>query len=138
LLSPEAVGDYEPEIPPIGYVEATRPLPTSSTSPTTASNSSYPSNVALGYKIALEKGYSEAEWNCLYILGMRESGWNHLAKNKSSGAYGIPQSLPASKLDTHGDRHDPEVQIRWFIDYVKNRYGTACKALQFSYTNNWY
>ena len=95
-------------------------------------------NILLGQQIASTKGIVGPEWECLYQLGMRESGWNHLAKNKTSGAYGIPQSLPASKLDTYGDRHDPAVQIRWFIDYVFARYGTSCKALSFQVAHNWY
>lgn len=95
-------------------------------------------NVALGQQIALKRGISGQEWDCLYDLGMRESGWNHTAKNKTSGAYGIPQSLPASKMATHGDIHSPAVQIEWMIDYVFNRYETSCKALKFQISANWY
>lgn len=95
-------------------------------------------NVLLGQQIALENGIYGEEWECLYTLGMRESGWNHLAKNKTSGAFGIPQSLPASKLDTYGDRNDPSVQIRWFIDYVSQHYQDSCNALKHSYALNWY
>jgi hypothetical protein len=69
---------------------------------------------------------------------MNESGWYHLAKNKESGAFGIPQSLPASKLDSYGDRYSPEVQIRWMIDYVFQRYGTACNAYSWQVAHHWY
>lgn len=95
-------------------------------------------NVALGKQIAKENGVEGEQWECLYQLGMRESGWNHEATNPTSGAYGIPQSLPANKMASHGDIDDPQVQIRWFLDYVESRYGTACNALQFQITNNWY
>ena len=95
-------------------------------------------NVILGRRIALEQGIFGKEWECLYDLGIRESNWNHLAVNKSSGAFGIPQSLPAEKIATHGNIYDPEVQIKWFVDYVRDRYETSCKALAFQLRNNWY
>lgn len=62
---------------------------------------------------------------------MKESGWKETAENKTSHALGIPQAYPASKLDTYGDRKKPETQIRWFINYVEERYSTPCNALQF-------
>ena len=67
-------------------------------------------------------------------------GWNAAAENPSSGAYGIPQSLPGSKMATHGSdwRTNPETQIRWGIDYIKGRYGTPCGAWAHSEANNWY
>lgn len=95
-------------------------------------------NVHLGQQVALERGIEGREWECLYQLGMRESGWNHLAVNISSGAFGIPQALPASKLDAYGDRNDPAVQIRWMIDYIFKRYITSCRALSFQIANKWY
>ena len=98
-------------------------------------NATRQGNIALGQFLALEAGIN---WPCLYELGMRESGWNNIALNKASGAYGIPQSLPASKLDTYGDRHDPEVQIRWMIDYLKSRYGGSCQAIAWHDIKNWY
>ena len=133
----------EPQETHIAYVQATREIPVKiipkpSNSPVIARKVSNQDNVALGKELALKAGHSETQWQCLYTLGMRESGWNHLAKNKSSGAYGIPQSLPASKLDTFGNRHDPTVQILWFLSYVKSRYGNPCIALQHSFSHNWY
>ena len=95
-------------------------------------------NVALGERLARLRGYSDTDWVCLYNLGMRESGWNHLADNPTSTAFGIPQSLPGTKMLTHGDMYSPEVQIRWFLDYVKSRYGTPCAAYKFQVANNWY
>lgn len=96
-------------------------------------------NVALGYQIALTRGIIGQEWSCFHDLGMRESGWDNTIYNRSgSGAFGIPQALPASKLDAYGDRHDPSVQIMWMIDYVFGRYGTFCKALNFQVKNDWY
>lgn len=95
-------------------------------------------NVDLGKRIGEEKGIIGKQWDCFYGLGMEESGWKHTADNPTSTAYGIPQALPGSKMKTHGDIHDPEVQIRWMIDYVKGRYGTMCQAYHFQLSHNWY
>lgn len=96
-------------------------------------------NIVLGESLARAAGYSNADWACLYELGMNESGWDHTIWNRSgSGAFGIAQSLPASKYDSYGDRNSPLVQIRWFLDYVKNRYKTPCAADKFQIANNWY
>ena len=95
-------------------------------------------NVVLGKIIASQNGIIGNEWECLYQLGIRESGWNNTATNPTSGAYGIPQSLPASKMASHGDIHDPTVQIEWMIDYVFSRYGTSCNADRFQRVNGWY
>ena len=71
---------------------------------------------------------------------MRESEWVITATNPSSGAYGIPQALPTSKLATAGSdwRTNPVTQIRWGLDYVKGRYGTPCAAWSFKSANGWY
>lgn len=90
-------------------------------------NSRVALNLILGEKIALEENMN---WECLYKLGMAESGWDERRVNTSSGAFGIPQALPAKKLDTYGDRYDPEVQIRWMIDYIERVYKTSCNAYQ--------
>lgn len=82
----------------------------------------------------------EKQYSCLYILWQRESRWNPLAENKSSGAYGIPQALPGSKMAKAGDDWliNPLTQVKWGLGYISGRYGTACTALQHSYDYNWY
>jgi hypothetical protein len=78
---------------------------------------------------------------CLVALGSRESGWNHRIFNRGgSGAYGIPQSLPGAKMASHGRdwRTNPATQIRWFMDYCKGRYGSACAANAFQASHGWY
>lgn len=84
----------------------------------------------------------EAEWGCLYNLWMGESGWNELAENPSSGAYGIPQALPADKLASAGSdwRTNPLTQVDWGLQYIQERYGTPCQAWSFWQSNNphWY
>jgi uncharacterized protein YabE (DUF348 family) len=84
-------------------------------------------NVQLGQQIAAEMGYTGADFQCIYQVFQRESGWNHLAGN-ASGAYGIPQALPGSKMGP-GWQTDPAVQIRWGINYMK-RYGGPCGTWQ--------
>ena len=78
-----------------------------------------------------EFGFDESQFGCLDQLWMGESGWRYTAENSSSGAYGIPQSLPGSKMATvAGDwRTNPVTQIRWGLAYIKRSYGTPCGAL---------
>lgn len=76
-------------------------------------------------------GWSDGQWSCLEQLWTGESGWNYKATNASSGAYGIPQSLPASKMASAGAdyRDNPVTQITWGMQYVKSSYGSPCNAL---------
>lgn len=85
-------------------------------------------------------GWSEYDFECLVKLWNKESGWNPNAHNKSSGAHGIPQSLPASKMASEGTDYytNGKTQIRWGLKYIKNRYGTPAKAWAHSQKVNWY
>ena len=76
-------------------------------------------------------GFDEGQFGCLVTLWTGESDWNFRATNPSSGAYGIPQSLPASKMATVGAdyRDNPVTQIKWGLQYIKDAYGTPCNAL---------
>lgn len=73
---------------------------------------------------------------CRWNIIQRESGWNSYAINKSSGACGLVQALPCKKLGC--DLGDVECQLRWFDEYVKERYGGACQAWSFWQKNHWY
>jgi hypothetical protein len=97
-------------------------------------------NRALGYRMLLDFGYGPEDWPALDALWTRESGWNHLAVNPRSGAYGIPQSLPAYKMAVIGDdwRTNPETQILWGLAYIAARYGTPDVAWAHSERVNWY
>lgn len=75
-------------------------------------------------------------WESWELLGTKESGWNPYAINSSSGACGIPQSLPCSKMEC--ERWDYECQIKWMANYIENRYGNPTKALTFHFEKNWY
>jgi hypothetical protein len=77
-----------------------------------------------------EFGFDDSQWSCLDNLWHGESGWNYRAENSSSGAYGIPQSLPGSKMASVAAdwRTNPVTQIRWGLGYIKSSYGTPCGA----------
>lgn len=81
-----------------------------------------------------------SQFSCLDILWDRESGWRTAAENRSSGAYGIPQALPGSKMASAGDdwRTNPVTQVKWGLRYIEGRYGSACNALQHFYNVGWY
>ena len=87
-----------------------------------------------------EFGWGEKQFGCLETLWFRESNWNHKATNPTSGAYGIPQSLPGRKMATFGDdwKTNPVTQIKWGANYIEKRYDTPCDALDFFYDRNWY
>jgi len=86
------------------------------------------------------RGWDYNQFSCLVKLWERESNWRWNATNRSSGAYGIPQSLPASKMASAGAdwRTNPETQILWGLGYIDGRYGSPCAALLHSDINNWY
>ena len=97
-------------------------------------------NLALGKKMAAAYGWTGAQWNALYALWNRESGWRTTATNPSSGAYGIPQSLPASKMASAGAdwRTNPATQIAWGLRYIKGRYGSPAAAWAHETRFGWY
>jgi hypothetical protein len=99
------------------------------------------SNRALGQQMAADiYGWDGDQWACLETLWAHESGWRITAGNKSSGAYGIPQALPGSKMAKYGDdwRTNPATQIQWGLAYIKGRYGTPCGAWSHFLDTNWY
>lgn len=92
------------------------------------------SNREIGQQMAAQKGWTGNQWLCLEKLWTNESNWNHQVANyQGSGAYGIPQSLPASKMASHGADYltNPRTQIAWGLDYISTRYSTPCGALSF-------
>ncbi len=99
-------------------------------------------NQAIARLLAAPYGWSAGnEWDSLVKLWNQESGWNNKAKNPSSGAYGIPQALPESKLPAAGQESggsDPAAQISWGLSYIKQRYGSPSGAWAHEQANNWY
>ncbi|WP_342774931.1 transglycosylase SLT domain-containing protein [Nonomuraea longispora] len=94
--------------------------------------------IALGHVV--QRSWNLKEFRCLDNLWTKESNWNHRARNRSSGAYGIPQALPAGKMRGAGSdwRSNPETQIRWGLAYIKGRYGRPCGAWGHFRSHNWY
>lgn len=90
--------------------------------------------------IAQEYGWSEKQFGCLVTLWNRESNWRAAARNRSSGATGIPQALPGRKMATFGSdwKTNPVTQIKWGASYIAKRYDTPCGALSHSHSRGWY
>jgi hypothetical protein len=85
-------------------------------------------------------GWSGSQFGCLVSLWNRESHWQINAANPSSGAYGIPQALPGSKMASAGPdwRTNAETQIKWGLGYIQDRYGSPCGAWGHSLAHGWY
>ena len=94
---------------------------------------------SIARQLLAARGWS-GQFGCLNSLWQRESGWNSRAMNPSSGAYGIPQALPGSKMASAGAdwRTNPATQIRWGLSYIASRYGTPCGAWAHSQSHGWY
>lgn len=75
-------------------------------------------------------GWGAKQFTCLDSLWTRESHWNYKARNRKSGAHGIPQALPATKMEIIGSdwRTNPVTQITWGLHYINLRYETPCRA----------
>jgi murein DD-endopeptidase MepM/ murein hydrolase activator NlpD len=89
---------------------------------------------------AEDYGWGDDQFGCLVSLWDKESGWSHTASNPSSGAYGIPQSLPGSKMSSAGEDWETNAatQISWGLDYIAQVYGTPCGAWGHSQATDWY
>ncbi|MEU7149724.1 CHAP domain-containing protein [Streptomyces sp. NPDC045456] len=96
-------------------------------------------NRAVAKQLLDQMGWGD-QWGALDAMWTRESGWNHLARNPSSGAYGIVQALPPGKMASAGADWltNPTTQIRWGLGYIKDRYGDPARAWEFWKRNHWY
>lgn len=90
--------------------------------------------------MANQYGWGDDQFTCFNNIIMRESMWSVTATNPSSGAYGIPQALPGSKMAQFGDdwRTNPVTQIKWALWYLQTRYGTPCGGWAFKSAHGWY
>ncbi|MEZ3161289.1 phage tail tip lysozyme [Microbacterium sp. BWT-B31] len=95
---------------------------------------------AIAYDMLLARGWGDDQFACLVALWNKESGWRVSAYNAGSGAYGIPQALPGSKMASAGAdwETNPATQIAWGLGYVGGRYGTPCGAWDHSQSTGWY
>ena len=113
---------------------AARPVATAQ--PVTATGS--PQQIAEG--MLGSYGWSSSQFSCLLPLWDAESGWNASASNTSSGAYGIPQALPGSKMASAGPdwQTNAATQIRWGLGYIRSVYGSPCAAWSHEQAYSWY
>lgn len=104
---------------------------------TTPSPAVHTVNEAKRYALAV---LGSVQYSCIDKIFTRESNWRTKASNSTSGAYGIPQALPGSKMGIIADdwRTNPITQVKWGIRYVNGRYGSACEAWRFHQDNGWY
>lgn len=92
---------------------------------------------AYAHSLLPSYGWGDDQFSCLVTMWNRESGWRVHAQNPGSGAYGIPQALPGSKMGS-GYQNSAEVQIRWGLGYIRSRYVSPCGAWSFWQAHNWY
>ena len=90
--------------------------------------------------IADKYGWGNDQFGCLVQLWDRESHWNVHAHNSGSGAHGIPQAMPGSKMASAGPDwyNNAETQVKWGAGYISGRYGNPCGALGHSNSTGWY
>ena len=129
-------------------VDVTNPLSTPGKVDDSTGSYSAPTGGAqsIGLQLASAMGWEGSQWTALQTLWNGESGWNPKAKNPSSGAYGIPQALPYTKMpkaawpESAGGKSDAATQIQWGLNYIKGRYGSPQMALAFWNRQNphWY
>lgn len=96
---------------------------------------------AVAAQMAAERyGWGGDQFSCLVSLWQKESSWNYQAYNASSGATGIPQALPGSKMASAGSdwATNAATQIAWGLDYISRAYGTPCGAWGKSQSSGWY
>ncbi|WEO75891.1 lytic transglycosylase domain-containing protein [Cryobacterium sp. SO2] len=125
----------EPEPEPVPVIAAS----TGSTSAASAAVPNPGSAQAYAYGAVAARGWGEDQYNCLVSLWNKESGWRVNAANPS-GAYGIPQALPGSKMSSAGAdwQTNAGTQIEWGLGYISGRYGTPCGAWGHSVDVGWY
>ncbi|MFE9094200.1 transglycosylase SLT domain-containing protein [Streptomyces sp. NPDC007264] len=104
--------------------------------PAQAATTSASSAQAIAHKMIPDA----AQYEAFNKIVSHESGWNVHATNSSSGAYGLVQALPGSKMASAGSdwKHNPATQIKWGLDYMNSRYGSPAKAWNFWQTHHWY
>lgn len=129
----------EPEAPGTTAKVPAAPAAPKSTGAPAAGTPDPGSAKAVAAELVAARGWGTSEYDCLVALWQKESSWNIYAYNPS-GAYGIPQALPGSKMASAGAdwQTNPATQITWGLGYISGRYGTPCGAYAHSQAQNWY
>ena len=127
---------------PYILVVQTLPVPTPTSSPTPKPT---PRPTPVADTVANARAYARSrldaeQFSCVDALWAAESDWSTWATNPTTGAYGIPQAMPASKMASAGAnwRTSPKTQVIWGLQYIATRYGSPCQAWQFHGANGWY
>jgi hypothetical protein len=122
LIEKKAAEKRKAEAKKAGTVPFSGPIPSSC--------NEFSGNRKIGCALMLQTGFEISQFGCLNKLWNKESGWNHKARNPSSGAYGIPQAYPGNKMSSAGSdwQSNPATQIKWGLGYIKGRYNTPCGA----------
>lgn len=126
-----------------GYQVYVTPTPTPTPTPAAASSGAAAAAAPLFYTGGgspadwmTAAGIPESEWGYVDYIVKRESGWNPNATNRSSGACGLVQALPCSKVP--GSGYDPVDNLRWANGYAVGRYGSWGGAYAFWVNNHWW
>jgi resuscitation-promoting factor RpfB len=116
----------------LGSTTGSAPTPVVAPNPGTAQS--------IAYNLLASFGFATSQFSCLQELWNRESGWSYDAENPTSGAYGIPQALPGSKMASAGAdwQTNPKTQIEWGLGYIKDVYGSPCAAWNSELANGAY
>jgi uncharacterized protein YabE (DUF348 family) len=133
ILAEVVVAEPQDEIIKVGTKEPPKPK-------VSAPNVNIKVSPSSAQGIARTMVADDDQFRCLVALWNRESGWNTHASNPYSGAYGIPQALPGSKMASAGAdwRTNPRTQIKWGLGYIKGRYGSPCGAWAAFQSKGWY
>ncbi|MBT2501583.1 lytic transglycosylase domain-containing protein [Curtobacterium sp. ISL-83] len=136
VVAPKVVPAATPTTPTSAATPAVTP---SNTLAATAAAPDPGSAQAIAQQLVAARGWGTDQYNCLVSLWNKESGWRVNAYNPS-GAYGIPQALPGSKMASAGAdwQTNPATQITWGLNYITGVYGTPCGAWGHSQSFNWY
>ena len=135
LARPKVVSTPRPTPTPTPKLTPT-PTPTPTPTQISLPYVSPGSAQAIAQSMFAARGWDGSQFSCLVSLWNRESHWNPYAGN-ASGAYGIPQALPGSKMGP-GWQNNVTVQVSWGIGYIERRYGTPCGAWGHSQATGWY
>ena len=124
------------------YVPTPTPEPATPTPVPTAKPTAAPAyrDTVWNARIYVKGRVGAKGYDCINAVWTAESNWNPRAGNPTSGAYGIPQAFPGSKMAAFGSnwRYSPLTQVKWGLWYVTNRYGSACGAYDFWQAHGWY
>jgi len=125
---------------PTAQPTTTQPTTTQPTSSPTATPVASGSPQQVAEAMLGTFGWSSSQFSCLDPLWAHESGWSVTAYNAGSGAYGIPQALPGSRMASAGPdwQSNAATQIRWGLEYIKSTYGSPCAAWDHEQATGWY